>query len=60
MATINLATKFQEKVDEKFVAESKSALVTNREYDFVGVHTIKVYSVGVAEMNDYGRNTNGT
>lgn len=60
MATINLATKFQEKVDEKFVAESKSALVTNREYDFVGAHTIKVYSVGTAEMNDYGRNTDGT
>lgn len=57
---INLVTKFSPLVDEKFTAESKTSLVTNKDYDFVGAHTIKIYSVGTATMNDYGRNTAGT
>ena len=57
---INLVTKFSPLVDEKFTAESKTSLVTNKDYDFVGAHTIKIYSVGTAQMNDYGRNTAGT
>lgn len=57
---INLATKFSAKVDERFTAESKTSLVTNKDYDFIGAHSIKIYSVGVAEMGDYGRNTEGT
>lgn len=57
---INLATKFSSKVDERFTAESKTSLVTNKDYDFIGTHSIKIYSVGVAEMGDYGRNTDGT
>ena len=57
---INLATKFSEKVDERFTAESKTSLVTNKDYDFIGAHSIKIYSVGVAEMGDYGRNKEGT
>lgn len=54
---INLVTKFSPLVDEKFTAESKTSLVTNKDYDFIGTHSIKIYSVGVAPMNDYGRNT---
>lgn len=57
---INLATKFSDKVDERFASESKTSLVTNKDYDFIGTHSIKIYSVGVAEMGDYGRNTEGT
>lgn len=57
---INLATKFSNKVDERFTVESKTSLVTNKDYDFIGAHSIKIYSVGVAEMGDYGRNTEGT
>lgn len=57
---INLVTKFSSLVDEKFTAESKTSLVTNKDYDFIGAHSIKIYSVGVAPMNDYGRNTEGT
>lgn len=53
---INLAEKFSPLVDERFATESKTSLVTNKDYDFVGAHTIKIYSVGTAEMNDYGRN----
>ena len=57
---INLATKFSPIVDEAFEENSKSSLVVNSDYDFIGSHSIKIYSVGTAEMNDYGRNTNGT
>ena len=60
MATINLATKFSPLVDEKFYNESKTSLVVNNDYDFIGSHSIKIYSVGTAQMNDYGRNTDGT
>lgn len=54
---INLVTKFSPLVDEKFYAESKTSLVTNKDYEFVGAKTIKIFSVGTATMNDYGRNT---
>lgn len=60
---INLVTKFSPLVDEKFTAESKTSLVTNKDYDFIGAKSIKIYSVATADMNDYGRNTtmgNGT
>lgn len=53
---INLVTKFSPLVDERFEVESKTSLVTNKDYDFIGTHSIKIYSVGTAEMQDYGRN----
>lgn len=54
---INLATKFSPVVDERFATESKTSLVTNKDYDFIGAKSIKIYSVGTSPMNDYGRNT---
>ena len=57
---INLATKFSPVVDETFTTESKASLVVNSDYDFIGAKSIKIYSVGTASMNDYGRNTDGT
>ena len=57
---INLATKFSPVVDESFTVGSKASLVVNSDYDFIGSHSIKIYTVDTAEMNDYGRNTNGT
>ena len=57
---INLAEKYSGLVDEKFTSVSKASLVTNKDYNFVGAHTIQIYSVGTAPMNDYGRNTAGT
>ena len=57
---INLAEKYSPLVDETLKSESKSSLVVNSDYDFVGAHSISIYSVGTAEMNDYGRNTEGT
>lgn len=52
---ISLATKFAPYTDEQFKAESKLSLVTNKEFDWTGAHTVKVYKVSTATMNDYGR-----
>lgn len=52
---IQLASKFDPYVDEKFTAESKKSLLTNNDFDWTGAHTIKVYKVTTAEMNDYDR-----
>lgn len=58
---INLVSKFSPLVDERFEVESKTSLVVNKDYDFIGTHSIKIYTVDTAEMNDYGRNaTMGT
>lgn len=57
---INLVTKFSPLVDEKFTAESKTSLLTNKDYDFVGAKTIKIFTVNTAPMSDYGRNEAGT
>lgn len=53
---IALATKFAPYTDEQFKNESKLSLVTNKEFDWTGAHTVKVYKVSTATMNDYGRN----
>lgn len=55
MATIDYAAKYSQKVDERFSIVSKTNVAVNQEYDFVGVKTVNVYSVGVAGMNDYAR-----
>ena len=55
MSVINLVTKFSPLVDEKFYNESKTSLVVNKDYDFIGTHSIKIYSIGTAPMNNYGR-----
>ena len=53
---IALATKFAPYTDELFKAESKSELVTNTDFDFTGAHTVKVYKISTAQMNNYSRN----
>ena len=55
-AGINLASKYSTNVDERFYKESQAALALNNDYDFVGVETVKVYSIPVAVMNDYNKN----
>lgn len=52
---INLATKFAPYTDEQFTTESKKALLTNQDFDWTGAHTVKIYKVSTAAMNDYGR-----
>lgn len=52
---IALATKFAPYTDEQFKAESKLSLVTNNDFEWTGAHTVMVYKVSTATMNDYGR-----
>lgn len=54
-----LVTKFSDAVDELFAQESQRAEVTNDDYDFTGAHTVKVYKVTTATMNDYDRSGAG-
>lgn len=52
---INLVDKFLPYVDEQFSTESKKTIITNNDYEWNGAHTIKVYKVSTAQMNDYDR-----
>lgn len=52
---IALVTKFLPYVDELFTTESKKSMLTNQDFSWTGAHTIKVYKVTSASMNDYGR-----
>lgn len=53
---IDLVTKFAPYVDEQFAAESKLSILTNKDFDWTGAHTIRVYKVSTSAMNDYDRN----
>ena len=55
MAAIQLVTEFQPYVDELFYAESQRDLVTNKDFDFDGAKTVKVFKVSTVAMNDYDR-----
>lgn len=57
--TVELTTKFIPLVDEQFSTESKKSLVTNNNFDWSGAHTVKVYKVTTASMNDYDRGGTG-
>lgn len=54
-AGINLASKYAKVVDERFYKESQAMLALNNDYDFVGVETVKVYSIPVAPLGDYSK-----
>ena len=55
MATVNLASKFATKIDERFYKESQAAMALNNDYKFTGVKTVNVYSIPVVELTDYTR-----
>ena len=54
--SIALATKFAPYTDELFKAESKISLLTNTDFDWSGAHTVKVWKISTAAMQDYARN----
>lgn len=56
---INLVTRFEKYVDEKFAAVSKKSLITNNDFDWTGAHSIKLYKISTADMNDYDRAGSG-
>lgn len=53
----NMATKYSPKVSERLHSTSIVKDVTNKNYDWVGVETIKVYSISNMTMNDYTRSS---
>lgn len=58
--SIELVTKFAPYTDEQFSTESKRALLTNQDFDWIGAHSVKVYKVGTSAMNDYNRDGDDT
>ena len=53
MPSINYALKFSEKVDERFKLGPLTNALVNQAYDWIGVETVKVFSVPTVSMNDY-------
>ena len=53
---IELATQFQAYTDEQFYSESKTSLVTNKDFGFDGAKTVKLYKVKTTAMEDFNRN----
>lgn len=54
--SIELVKKYAPATDELFKAESKKSLLTNTDFDWTGAHTVGVWKISTAEMNDYARN----
>ncbi len=52
---VDYAQKYAQKIDERFSLNSLTNSAVNSDYDFVGVKTVNVYSVGTAAMGDYSR-----
>lgn len=53
--SVELVTKFLPYVDEMFTTESKKSFLTNQDFSWTGAHTVKVYKISTAPMNDYDR-----
>lgn len=55
--TINLATKYSDKVQERFYQDSltESSFDKSLDMEFTGVKTVVVYETDVAPLNDYTR-----
>jgi len=51
----NYALKFSNKVDERFYRDSQAMIGTNKDYDWSGVKTVKVYQVDTVALTDYSR-----
>lgn len=60
MATINLADKYSNKIVERFYTDSVILGKTNKEYDWDGVKTIKVWSINTYAPTNYGKPTSDT
>lgn len=53
--SINYAERYSTKIDERFKIGAVTTPAVNNDYDFVGVKTVKVYSIPTTTMNDYAR-----
>ncbi len=52
---INYALKYADKVAERFRLGSLTDIATNKDYDFLGVKSVRVYSVDTVPLTDYTR-----
>ena len=50
---MNYAEKYSPQVDERFKLGSLTSALVNYAFDWIGVSTVKVFSVPTATMNDY-------
>jgi len=50
---VNLASKYEKKVDERFKLKSLTDKAVNHSYSWEGVNAITVYSIPTVGMNDY-------
>lgn len=53
--TVNLASRYSAKVDERFAIASQATLALNQDYRFAGVRTVNVYSIPTVPLNNYSR-----
>ncbi len=53
MAVYNLASKYETKLDERFTEGSYTDKWTSNDYSFDGVNSVKVWTLGQAQINDY-------
>ena len=51
--SINYAEKYSPVVDERFTIGALTTGMVNDQYDWLGVETVKVYSIPTASMNNY-------
>ena len=50
---INVAQKYEKKVDERFKLKELTGHGLNEDYNWEGVDTIKVYNINTVELGDY-------
>lgn len=55
---VNLASKYSDKVAERFKMKSLATGFTNREYNWTGVKSLYVYSIQTVALEDYNRERN--
>lgn len=56
---VNLASKYEKKIDERFKLGSLTDRAVNKEYSWEGVNSINVYSIPTVGMNDYTKSGTG-
>ncbi len=54
--SIELVEEYAPYTDELFKTESKLSLLTNTDFDWTGAHTVCVWKISTATLNDYARN----
>lgn len=51
----NLATKYSDKVDERYKLKALTDSAVNQDYDWAGVSAVVIYNVATPTMNNYSR-----